>query len=164
MFYVYDLQPVPMTRKRYTAENPPSNQPPEVPARSSVLPLKQNQACVRTVSAPQSPSTPTAAEHQFGANVQSVKNQEAKLSVVTNLKNLKKKFQKKRSTSQEFVSAEINVEAADRSGNTENEYQEIAGEQAFSGPPFSDTCTDVSLSDEELPQEYLPPPPFAPGY
>ncbi|XP_044056275.1 hematopoietic SH2 domain-containing protein homolog isoform X3 [Siniperca chuatsi] len=156
--------PVPMTRNRHTADNPPSNQPPEVPARRSVPPLKQNQACIRTVSAPDSPSTPTATEHPFGTNIQSVKNQEAKLSLVTNIKNLKKKFQKKRSTSQENMYAEINVEATDRSGNTENECQEMTGEQTFNGPPFSYTCTHVRLTDGELPQEYLPPPPFAPGY
>lgn len=164
MFHVYDLQPVPMTRNRYTTDNPPSNQAPDVPARNLVPPLKPNQACTRTVSAPEGPSTPTATEHPSGANMQSVKNQEAKLSVVTNLKNLKKKFQKKRSVSQEFMYAEVNVEAADRSGNTENEYQEITGEQTFNAPPFSYTSTEVKLTDGQLPKEYLPPPPFAPGY
>ncbi|XP_070764955.1 hematopoietic SH2 domain-containing protein homolog [Enoplosus armatus] len=158
----YPATPVPMTRNRYTANNPPSNQPPEVPARSSVPPLKQNQACIRTVSAPESPSIPT--EHTFGTNIQSAKIQEAKSSVVTNLKNLKKKFQKKRSTSQEFMYAEIDMEATDMSGNTENEYHEITGEQTFNDPPFSYTCTDVRLTDGGLPQEYLAPPPFAPGY
>ncbi|XP_035509635.1 hematopoietic SH2 domain-containing protein homolog [Morone saxatilis] len=153
--------PVPKTRNRYTADNPPSNPPPEVPARTSVPPLKLNQACIRTVSAPKSPCTPTATEHSFSANIQPVKNQEAKPSVVTNLKNLKKKFQKKRSTSQESMYTEINVEAT---GNTENEYQEIEGQQTVSDPAFSYTCTDVRLSDGRLPQEYLPPPPFAPGY
>lgn len=148
MFHVYDLQPVPMTRNRYTTDNAPSNQPPDVPARSSVPPLKQSQACIRTVSVPESPCTTTAPEHSFGANVQSVKNQEVKPSVVTNLRNLKKKFQKKRSTSQEFMYAEVNLEAAD-SGNTE--YQEITWETA-------------RMTDEQLPHEYLPPPPFAPGY
>ncbi|XP_040897200.1 hematopoietic SH2 domain-containing protein homolog [Toxotes jaculatrix] len=146
--------PVPFTRKRYTADNPPSNQPPEVPARSFVPPLKQNQACVRTVSAPEGPSTPTAPEHPLGGNIRPVKNHEVKPSVVTNLKNLKKKFQKKRSTSQEHMYMEINVETTERS--TESEYQEITEEQI--------THTNVTLSDEALPLEYLPPPPFAPGY
>ncbi|XP_070688959.1 hematopoietic SH2 domain-containing protein homolog [Pempheris klunzingeri] len=148
--------PVPMARKRYTACNPPSNQLPIVPARSSVPPPKQNHACVRTVSAPQTPSIPAATEHPFSSNIHSVKSQEAKLSVVTNLKNLKKKLQRKKSMSQEFMYAEI----TDSSGNTENEYHEITGEQTFSGPPLSYT----SLTDGGLPQEYLPPPPFAPGY
>nr|XP_046246965.1 hematopoietic SH2 domain-containing protein homolog [Scatophagus argus] len=145
--------PVPMARNRYAANSPTSNQPPEVPARSSLLSLKQNQTCIRTVSAPESPSTPKATE-----NIHSVKNQEAKPSVVTNLKNLKKKFQKKPSMSQ--VYSEINVEATDKSGDTENEYQEITGEHKC--PQFSYTCADIT--DERIPQEYLPPPPFAPGY
>lgn len=154
--------PVPMTRKRYVADNPPANRPPEVPARSA--PLKQNQACVRTVSAPESPSTPTFAAHPLDANTQSVKNQEAKPTVVSNLKNLKKKFQKKRSMSQELMYAEINMEATDRSGNTEDEYQEITEEQVGRSSPFSNTCNDVRQTDGGLPYEYLPPPPFAPGY
>lgn len=162
MFHVRDLQPLPMTRNKYTADNPPSNQAPEVPARTSVPPLKQNQTCIRTVSAPENPSTPTASENSSGANIQSAKNQEAKLSVVSNLKNLKKKFQKKRSTSQELMYTEINVEATDRSGNTDNEYQEIAGEQT--GPQFSNSRSDVRSTGGGLPQEYHQPPPFAPGY
>lgn len=161
-----------MTRKRYTADNLPFNQPPEVPARISVPPPKQNQACIRTVSAPQSPSTSTstATDHPHGANILPARNQEAKPSVVTNLKNLKKKFQKKRSTSQECMYAEINMEAEqkmeaiDRSVNIENEYQEITGRQTFDGAPFSYTCINTKPTDGSLPQEYLPPPPFAPGY
>lgn len=169
------VTPVAITRTRFitsppTPHNPPSNQPPDVPARTLVPPLKQNQnqnqnqACVRTVSAPESPSMPAATEHPLGVNVQSGKNQEVKPSVVNNLKNLKKKFQKKTSTSQEFMYAEINLEAADSSGSVENEYQEITGEQTISAQPFSYTCTDMRLADGQLPQEYLPPPPFAPGY
>lgn len=145
--------PVPKTRKRYET---PSNQPPEVPSRSCV-PVKQNQACTRTVSAPESPSTSTASQ-------QPAKNQEAKPSVVTNLKNFKKKFQKNRSTSQDITYAEINTEAADRSGNAESEYQEITGDNILTGSPFSYTCTDVRVTDQVLPQEYVKPPPFAPGY
>ncbi|XP_078115152.1 hematopoietic SH2 domain-containing protein homolog [Sander vitreus] len=150
------LPATPVTRKRYTADNPPSNQPPEVPNRSSVPPLKQNQACIRTVSAPESPPTPTATGHPSSTNIQSVKNQEAKPSVISNLKNLKKKFQKKRSISQENMYAEINV--------AENEYHEITGQQTFNTPPFLHTCTELTLTDGGAPDEYLPPPPFAPGY
>lgn len=152
-----DSQPLPMTRNRYTADNSPSTQPPEVPARSAVPALKQNQASIRTVSAPESP---VAAEHRFGVNTGSVKNQEVKPTIVTNLKILKNKFQKKPSMSQEFMYTEINMEATDKSRNTENEYQEITGEQTFTRPHFP--CTDVT--DGGLPQEYFPPPPFAPGY
>lgn len=145
---------MPMTRKRKTADISLSTQPSEVPARSSVSPLMQNQACIRTAS------TPIATEHTSGANTDSVNNHEAKPSVVTTLMVLKKRFQKKTSMSQEFVYTEINMEATDKSGNNENEYQEIAEEQTFNCPQLS--CTAVP--DGGLPKEYLPPPPFAPGY
>lgn len=144
----YDLKPMPQPRKMYTADNSPSNQPPEVPARTCLPPPKQNQACIRTVSAPQGPSA--------------VMSTEVKPSVVSNLKNLKKKFQKKRSTSQDHMYTEVDVEA--RGGNTENEYQEITQEEAISSAPFSNTHHNVPLTDGALPQEYMPPPPFAPGY
>ena len=153
-----------MARSRHMADNPSSNQRPEVPVRTSIHPLKQNQACIRTVSAPESPSTPAVTEHPMGTNIQPVKTQEAKPSVVTNLKNLRKKFQKRRSVSQELMYTEINAVAIHRSGSVENEYQEITEEQTSNGPPFSHTCSDMRLTDEGLPQEYLPPPPFAPGY
>uniref|UniRef100_A0A3B4U6K1 Hematopoietic SH2 domain-containing protein homolog n=1 Tax=Seriola dumerili TaxID=41447 RepID=A0A3B4U6K1_SERDU len=89
---------------------------------------------------------------------------EVKPSVVTNLKNLKKKFQKKRSTSQEHMYTEIDTEATDRGGNADNEYQEITQEETFNSAPFSYIHNNVPLTDGALPQEYLPPPPFAPGY
>ncbi|XP_042337031.1 hematopoietic SH2 domain-containing protein homolog [Plectropomus leopardus] len=123
------LSTTPVPKKRYKDFNLPPNQPPEVPARSCVPPLKQNQACIRTVSAPESAPTTTA---------------HPKPSVVSNLKNLKKKFQKKAGTMQEA---------------TENDYEEIAGDQTFSAPPFF-----YNVTDGALPQEYLPPPPFAPGH
>lgn len=150
---------MPMTRKR-PADISLSTQPSEVPARSSVSPLMQNQACIRTASVPESPSTPITTERTSGANTDSVNNHEAKPSVVTTLMVLKKRFQKKTSMSQEFVYTEINMEATDKSGNNENEYQEIAEEQTFNCPQLS--CTAVP--DGGLPKEYLPPPPFAPGY
>ncbi|KAM6938863.1 hematopoietic SH2 domain-containing protein homolog isoform 2-T3 [Lycodopsis pacificus] len=150
----------PVTRNRCTAENPPSNQPPQVPARTSAPPLKQNQACIRTVS--ESPHTPTATEQPLSGNIQFAKNQEAKTSVVSNLKNLKKKFQKKRNTTQEY--AEINMEATERSGTAGNEYHYITGQQIANAPPLSYACTDVRLTDGGLPYEYLPPAPFAPGF
>ncbi|XP_031719998.1 hematopoietic SH2 domain-containing protein homolog [Anarrhichthys ocellatus] len=157
---LFPLPVLPATRNRCTANNPPSNQPPQVPARTSVPPLKQHQACIKTVS--ESPHTPTATEHPLSGNIQFAKNQEAKMSVVSNLKNLKKKFQKKRSTSHKY--AEVNMEATERSGNAGNEYQYITGQQTANAPPLSYTCTDVRLTDGELPYEYLPPPPFAPGF
>uniref|UniRef100_A0A3P8U755 Hematopoietic SH2 domain containing n=1 Tax=Amphiprion percula TaxID=161767 RepID=A0A3P8U755_AMPPE len=104
---------------------------------------------------PPSPSTSTAPQ-------QPAKNQEGKPSVITNLKNFKRKFQKNRSTSQDNTYAEINAEVADRSGNTESEYEEITGNPNLTGSPFS--YTDVKLTDQMLPQEYMKPPPFAPGF
>ncbi|KAM9384680.1 hematopoietic SH2 domain-containing protein homolog [Pholidichthys leucotaenia] len=145
--------PVPKARKIYTADNSPSIQSPKVPSRS-FAPTKLTEASITEVS--NSLPTSAASDHQSCTNIQPVKNQEAKQSVVTNLKNLKKKFHKKISSSEENTYAEI----TDISGNTEHEYQEIS--LPFSGSPaFS---TNANLAAEELPQEYLPPPPFAPGY
>ncbi|XP_004068482.2 hematopoietic SH2 domain-containing protein homolog [Oryzias latipes] len=119
------------TRKRFVADAPPAKPPPV-----------QNQPCVRTVSAPQSSCTPPAWE-QAHANVHSGRNHEVRLSVVTNLKNLKKKFQKMRNPA-----AEANPDAA-------HEYQEIADAHLYS---------EVTLLEDELPPEYNSPPPFAPGF
>lgn len=146
-----------MTRKRYAADNPPDNKPPEVPARS-FAPLKQNKACVRASS------SPPVSENPPGANIHLEKSQEVKPSVITNLKNLKKKFQRNRSTSQENMYTEINVETTDSGGSNENEYHEITREQVFEELPLSYIRTDVTLTEGVIPQEYLPPPPFAPGY
>ncbi|XP_035503286.2 hematopoietic SH2 domain-containing protein homolog isoform X1 [Scophthalmus maximus] len=148
--------PVPLTRKRNTADNTPFNQPPDVPARICAPPLKLNQACIRTGSTPEAPSASTATEQPLSDNIQPVRNHIGKPSVVTSFKNLKKKFQK-RSASQLQMYIE-NLEAPDRSGNTEGEYVEILGEQTLDGATFSNNPDGV------LPHEYLPPPPFAPGY
>lgn len=159
-------RPVPLPRKRYTTHITPSIQGPEAPTRSSVPPRKHKQVCTGSISAPGNPSTSAAseqlpdaqnAEHQHSGNSTSVRNQDAKLSVVTNFK----KFHKKRSKSQEH--AELSAEA-DESGNTENEYQELTWEQTINGAPFSHTSTAEKPTDDGLPYEYLPPPPFAPGY
>ncbi|XP_041863225.1 hematopoietic SH2 domain-containing protein homolog isoform X2 [Melanotaenia boesemani] len=150
---------VPQARKKNAVINSPSNQPPEVPSRRCVP--QQNQACIRTASAPESPHRSRISEQSLSTTIQPVKNQEGKASVATNLKNFKKKFQKKTNTSQENTYSEINLEASDRSGDTENEYQEIREEQIFSAPP---NYNDNKATDQVLPYEYLPPPPFAPGY
>jgi len=84
------------------------------------------------------------------------------MSVVSNLKNLKKKFQKKTNTLQDNAYAEINLETSDMNEDTENEYQEITEEQTFRRSHLYDT--DRRLTDQVLPQEYKPPPPFAPGF
>ena len=139
-----------MTRKR--SVNPPSHQRPEVPARSPFPPARENQACIRTVSAPGTPLAPTATPLHMSATMQCAKIQEAKLSVVSNLKNLKKKFQKIGRPLQENPVEE-------RSGVTENEYQEITEKPAVNESPYS-----LAYDDDGLPYEYLPPPPFAPSY
>lgn len=151
--------PVPTPRKKYTGDNPPSNQPPEVPSRDCMA-LKQNQA-VRTVSAPENLPTFAGSEQPPTTNNQQVRNQEVKPSVVTNLKNFKKKFQKKRGPLQDSSYEEINT---DRGENDEHEYQEITRDLTFCDPPLSSSCTPVKLTDDMLPLEYMPPPPFAPGY
>lgn len=144
MFCVQDFQPVPKNRRRYIADNPsPSTQPPEVPARSSALPPRPNQASV-----PESLSTPAATEDLFSANTNSDKNQEAKPSVVSKI--LQTKFQKRAGSLQDFFNVEL-------SRDTENEVTE---EKTVNRPHFS--CSD--LTDGGLPQEYRLPPPFAPGY
>uniref|UniRef100_A0A3Q4I8H9 SH2 domain-containing protein n=1 Tax=Neolamprologus brichardi TaxID=32507 RepID=A0A3Q4I8H9_NEOBR len=151
--------PVPTPRKKYTGDNPPSNQPPEVPFRDCMA-LKQNQA-VRTGSAPENLPTFAGSEQPPTTNNQQARNQEVKPSVVTNLKNFKKKFQKKRGPLQDNSSEEINT---DRGENDEHEYQEITGGLTFCDPPLSSSCTPVKLTNDMLPLEYMPPPPFAPGY
>ncbi|XP_054458973.1 hematopoietic SH2 domain-containing protein homolog [Anoplopoma fimbria] len=149
---IFPLPALPVTRERFTANNLPSDPLPEVPAR--------NQACGRTVFPHESPPTPPATEPPLSGKTQSAKNLEAKLSVVSNLKNLKKKFQKKRS--KDCLYAEVNMEATERSENAGNEYQNITKQQTSNAQPFSDT--NVKLTDGGLPYEYFPPPPFAPGY
>lgn len=163
--------PVPTTRKRYTSTDTPPSQPPAVPSRSSMPLPKPNQSCIQTISTPESPSASASSVHPQDANIQPVKGQDSKPSVVSNLKNLKKKFQKKRGSSLEYVYEDINVEAVQRaksaesSEDTEHEYQEIPElQQMVEGSHFFYSCTPVRRSDGVLPQEYLPPPPFAPGY
>uniref|UniRef100_A0A3Q1HKN2 SH2 domain-containing protein n=1 Tax=Anabas testudineus TaxID=64144 RepID=A0A3Q1HKN2_ANATE len=127
----------------------------------SFAPLKQNEACVKTLSAPKCPSSPTANENSPGANIHPAKSQEVKPSVI---QNLKKKFQKNRSTSQENMYTEINVETTNSGGNTETEYHVSSRDPMFDDAPLSYSGSDVTLPEGVLPQEYLPPPPFAPGY
>ncbi|KAM9848694.1 hematopoietic SH2 domain-containing protein homolog isoform 1-T2 [Aulostomus maculatus] len=151
------LVPVPKTRTKYL-QNPPADQPPELPAQSSV---KMNQASIKTVSAPESP--PAASDWPVGAPWVPVKTKEAGSSV---LKNFKKKFQRRRSS--QHMYAEINKEAeqtmegANRGANVENECHEIPDKQASADASLS--WSGAAQIHRELPQEYLHPPPFAPGY
>ncbi|KAM6921123.1 hematopoietic SH2 domain-containing protein homolog [Xenentodon cancila] len=142
------VKPMPKARS-YAADNPPLDKPPEVPPRSCVS-QRLNQACVRSIAAPETPHTSSASEPKHCANDDPIKNQDVKVSVVSNLKNLKKRLQKKSSPSQDNEYAEIHLEASE---GTENEYQEIQNEQ-----PLMRHLTNA------LPLEYLQPPPFNPGY
>ncbi|KAM4629031.1 hematopoietic SH2 domain-containing protein homolog [Polymixia lowei] len=186
------VKPVPLPRKRYIANPTQPDQPPDIPARITLPPQNQNQNQVytRTSSAHESSSASTTVftteriviqstvqEDSHNSNSQSGRNQDMKPSVGINLMKLKKKFQKKRSTSQEHMYAEIRGEAEerqegkpagleerDRDGYTENEYQELSGEHTINGVPSRTTDSTMKLTDSGLPWEYLPPPPFAPGY
>ncbi|XP_029005301.1 hematopoietic SH2 domain-containing protein homolog [Betta splendens] len=147
-------KPVPKARKEHTVEDAQTHTPPEVPARN-LGPLTQNQAFIRTASGP------TANDAAPGASLLPTKTQDVKHSVISNLKNLKKKFQKNRSASQENTYTEISVEA------TSNVYQEIPrrhedGDEEDEAHSYINT--DVTVTDRALPPEYQPPPPFAPGY
>ncbi|KAK5602379.1 hypothetical protein CRENBAI_012936 [Crenichthys baileyi] len=149
--------PVPKVRKKFTANSSPWTSPPEVPLRNRIA-QKQDLACTRMASVPKSSSVPPAIERKLCTIVQPLKFQEQRPSVVTNLKGLKMKFQKKTSNPQENLYEEITKVPNDSSEVVENEYQELT----FGGSPCYHT--DVRLNDEMLPQEYRSPPPFAPGY
>lgn len=135
---------MPKPRKRYNADDLQSTRSPEVPVRNFVPQVKQNKA---GISLPPLPSIPPPTEDQVCTNTDTVKNLEAKLPVVSNLKILNKIFPTKRSQSQEIVDTD----------NPENKHEEVMEEQTLNG------CY-ILRSDAGLPQEYLPPPPFAPGY
>lgn len=148
-FSVQDVPPVPKTRSKYIVDNVPSSQPPHVPTGHSGLSLQLHQASVSTVG---SPSSPTAPKHPIGAiNTGPEKNQEAKPSFVSKI--LQKKFQKRTSSLQEFS-------IPDGSNKVEDAQWGIADEPNFGHQHFS--CKDVT--PRAMPQEYRPPPPFAPGY
>lgn len=88
-------------------------------------------------------SIPPSTGDPSGTNTDAVKNLAAK----PNLKILNKMFQIKKSRSQEFMDTD----------KPENEYEEVAKEQTLNG------CY-ILRSNGGLPREYLPPPPFAPGF
>lgn len=96
---------------------------------------------------PPIPSLPPATKDQVNINTNTVKNLAAEPTPVSKLKIFNKICQAQKSQLQEFVVTE----------NLENEYQEVAEKQTSNG------CYVLS-SAEGLPQEYFPPPPFAPGY
>lgn len=171
MFSVSDLQPVAKSRKRLEVNDPPSHQapshqPPEVPTRSRAPP-KQNQAGIKPICAPKSSFAPPAPERNVSTSVPPGKHHEWKPTVVNNLMSLKKKFQKKTNqpqdvTDSENVYSEISDGPDERCDGADNEYQEITGLQNLGSPPHHRTV--MGQTHPVLPQEYHPPPPFAPGY
>ena len=134
--------------KIHTVEEPNHELPPVVPARGRVPSLSQNQA-----PALEGPSSPTAPPQPPHGNIQPGRNIDVRPSVVSNLKNLRKKFQKKRSKSQEHLYTEINAEAKYR-----NEYQTCNEALYPNDGPY------VNVAHGALPREYHAPPPFAPGF
>lgn len=142
----------------------------------------------RVVSSERTLTRPNHSEDHIpnsNLNPNQQKNQDVK-SAVINLTHLKNKFHKKRSTSQEHMYAEIAAEAEqcqhkrqdqsagklaaleamnrdrDMDKDTENEYQELPGEQVDG--VSSNTGIILRSAAIGLPPEYLQPPPFAPGY
>lgn len=131
---------MPKPRKRYETDDLHSTRSPEVTFQNVVLQLNQNQAGVSLLPIP---SIPPSTEDPSGTNTDAVKNMAAK----PNLKILNKMFQIKKSRSQEFMDTD----------KPEHEYEEVAKEQTLNG------CY-ILRSNAGLPREYLPPPPFAPGF
>lgn len=177
---------MPVRRKIFLANLTQPDQPPELPARNSQPPQRKDQIFTNTSSAPNSPSTfkPAVTSErtvtqttvqdglQFSNAISKLeRNQDVKSPGVMN--QMHKKFRKTRSLSQINVEAEERHEGKlaalvdgdrARGGQIDNEYQELPGEKTVDGPPFPNTHTTMRLTDSELPLEYRPPPPFAPGF
>lgn len=171
--------PVALPRKKLPPNvsiSTPADQPPKLPARSSILPRDRTPGPTpdtppRTHEVISSkrpfnrPNTQLSQDESCHNQAQSGRNQEGKSAVINNIK---RKFQKKRTSSQDPLYSEICIEVGEREGEqsvasaTENEYQELS-EQHCSTHPLS-TFTPFKPVDCGLPPEYLHPPPFAPGY
>lgn len=128
-----------MPRNRYRADGLQPSRSTEVSVRDFVPQLKQSQAAV---SLPPYPSTPPPTGDQVSISADTGTNLAAKPLLVSNIKILNKMFQAKNSRSQK---------------STENEYEQATEERPGDGPRLLRT-------HPQLPREYLPPPPFAPGY
>ncbi|KAJ0065095.1 hypothetical protein NL108_005570 [Boleophthalmus pectinirostris] len=130
-----------------TVSSPKLSQPPELPSRN-VNPVTSSkiQSCIRTKCG--LPSLPK--DHRDPID--------SLTSVVTNLKKFKKKLHKKDSSSEQAVYEEIQVNAEVKA--EPNSYHEI-GHRTVQAEHLNYSCIAVGTA---LPQEYQPPPPFAPGY
>ncbi|KAL2089810.1 hypothetical protein ACEWY4_014498 [Coilia grayii] len=150
---------------------------PELPARNSIDHRKE-QLCSRT-NGQQEPKAGCNGKPMThpGPNQPNPKTQEAKSGI--NLTHLKKKFQKMRIGPEDHTYAEIsdvNGERqhfpglGDKDGGpkvSENEYEELpepSDKRSASKPSNPSDSGIISNSEQPLPSEYLPPPPFAPGY
>lgn len=178
---VQDTKPVPLPRKKYCVSTTQMDHPPELPARESLGPRKE-QPCPRTNGQGDTRAAcnggPLAQPAIQSADLHQPKNQDAKS--VINLAQWKKKFQKIRGVSEEHTYAEINdadgqevppPALGNKDGNkmvSENEYEELPCEPTDTKPTSKTSLTsgnsNISKSKQALPSEYLPPPPFAPGY
>ncbi|XP_067086082.1 hematopoietic SH2 domain-containing protein homolog [Osmerus mordax] len=178
------IRPIPLPRKILAVvptvtTSIPADQPPKLPARGC---LAQRDLSPSQASCPapnRSPRTPVVisserslpppsmqTSHNDSNHKQPGRIQEGKSAVINNIK---RKFQKKRTSSQNHMYSEICVQggtpgALDRVEQqaSENEYQELTG-QHCSAPPLNSTMA-LSSPVDGLPPEYLHPPPFAPGY
>ncbi|XP_033820649.2 hematopoietic SH2 domain-containing protein homolog [Periophthalmus magnuspinnatus] len=123
-----------------------SSQPPELPSRNG-NPVMSKTPCIRTRS--RLPSHPK--DHRNPT--------ESLTSVVNNLKKFKKKLYRKNSSSDQAIYEEIQVNAEVKP--EANPYEEIADRQIVQDEHVSYSCIAFGAA---LPQEYLAPPPFAPGH
>ncbi|XP_068176191.1 hematopoietic SH2 domain-containing protein homolog isoform X2 [Antennarius striatus] len=153
----YNFQPMPKPRKIFLATNPPSNLPPDLPARTATRPLTQKQTFVGTVS--ESPGSPIDIEYPFCANIQPAKNQETKPSLISQTDDLKKKLPVKTDLLKEFRLSENDVMVTYEGGDTENQNHMITRYKTHS-PQYPST----DATNDRLPEEYNLPAPFAPGY
>ncbi|KAK7889760.1 hypothetical protein WMY93_025320 [Mugilogobius chulae] len=134
-----------------TTPSPQTSQPPELPSRNVNQAIsKKNQPCNKTKCEP--PSLPK--DHRDHSD--------SLTSVVSNLKKFKKKFQRKNSSSEPAVYEEVQVN--DEVKQEGNAYDVIAEHRVVPEEPCTYSCVGPALPQEPLPQEYQPPPPFAPGY
>lgn len=174
--------PLPLPRKMRSGNSAPQVDPhaPELPPRVTIAARKE-QPCPKTNGLQEPKAGCNGAgpmmTHPGSDPSPNTKPQEAKSGI--NLTHLKKKFQKMRSCSEEHTYAEISEINRERQqvsgfGNTdggsnkasENEYEELPEPSDKKPAPKPSISSDagVTLSQQSMPSEYLPPPPFAPGY
>ncbi|XP_035269546.1 hematopoietic SH2 domain-containing protein homolog [Anguilla anguilla] len=171
------VKPVPLPRKKlHSVNSVPLEQAPELPSRNFLL--KRNE---QSNGGPQQLSTPGPAcsEVQPGLNCRSpTPNQQRSAgakSVVAILTHLKRRSQAKGGAPEEHVyaeltEAELSFTAPEGSVGkepvSEHVYQEVPGERLATETNTSPVpnAAAPAVSTDSVPEEYLTPPPFAPGY